>query len=77
MSSGFCPVLKRALSQTLDQGTGPWRHKLLTSALVIANTAGDAEKIFIKSLRVRDEISPFVSKVRLLVTAVQMCSHKC
>lgn len=50
---------------------------MLTSALVAAKTAGDVEKIFIKSLRVRDEISSFVSKVGSLVTAVQMCSHKC
>lgn len=78
MSSCFLyPVLKRALSQTLDQETGPWKHKLLTSALVTTKTAGDAEKIFIKSLRVRDEISSFISKVGSLVTAVQMCSHKC
>lgn len=59
------------MSQTLHQETGLWRHKLLTSALVTAKTARDAEKVFIKSFRVRDEGSSFISKVGSLVRAVQ------
>jgi hypothetical protein len=44
-----------ALSQTSGWETGFQRHKLFTSALVNARTSGDAEIIFIKSFRVRDE----------------------